>query len=228
MQFYPPHSLQNKSTHLAGTRSHLFLPCHRNPKQEGREKTSQDIACRRRAVPHNNSEPLLPRETRDDNTTRTSQVRISWIIEGSCCQERRTPRISKHQAIQIAQKEPQASYDHFGTPYKTVGDIAPLKRTSREETSRDCSDWARLIRQWKKISKVLNYALCKTTKTMVRCQQHQEEVVNIVTGEADSPNNPYKGRADKCKINMQTILEDDEWWKYMYDCMAPDEAHRFL
>ena len=40
--------------------------------------------------------------------------------------------------------------------------------------------------------------------------------------------NHKKGRADKCKINMQTIQIRVAQWLQMHEWMAPDEPHEFL
>ena len=49
--------------------------------------------------------------------------------------------------------------------------------------------------------------LVKKNNIMVRCQTLQKASVNVMGGESASSNNPDKGRAEKRKLNTQTVQE---------------------
>ena len=46
--------------------------------------------------------------------------------------------------------------------------------------------------------------------------------------EAALTTNLNNGRADKCRINMQTVQRRVGRWLQVYECMALDEPHRFI
>ena len=73
------------------------------------------------------------------------------------------------------------------------------------EPSREFPDRKRLRSQQKRISKVLDYAPCKTKNPMDRCNLLQKDGVNVMWGESALLANPKEGRSNKRKINMHTV-----------------------
>ena len=72
----------------------------------------------------------------------------------------------------------KSSPEHFGTPYKNVGDIEPSKGPSIEDPSRDFPDQIQTRSQRKQISKVLDFAPC-LKKSFGRSQQCHNAGVNL-------------------------------------------------
>ena len=70
---------------------------------------------------------------------------------------------------------------------------------NRARPSRDCPEWIRIRSQRKRISKVSEYAPCKTKKPRAEIQQHKK-LVNFMEGGSVSLANLKKDHAGKLKI----------------------------